>query len=106
MNSKLKAVIFLGAGFVISSAGVALSAAGKLDADVAATESMRSELLQAEEKARATGARSPASTSQNVVARKKYPGGADEDDLQVQPALPIPTRTYDGSLIGDEPSAE
>lgn len=28
----------------------------------------------------------------SLLARKRYPGGADEDDLQVQPTLPNPSR--------------
>ena len=42
--------------------------------------------------------RGPASTSRNVISRKRYPGGADEDDLQVQAVVPIPTRTFDGTM--------
>lgn len=37
------------------------------------------------------------SAARNGVSRKHYPGGADEDDLQVQATLPIPSRTLDGS---------
>lgn len=39
--------------------------------------------------------RSPTSdqvVSGSVQPRKRYPGGADEDDLQVQPVLPNPSR--------------
>lgn len=35
--------------------------------------------------------------TRNGVSRKHYPGGADEDDLQVQATLPIPSRTFDGA---------
>ena len=43
--------------------------------------------------------RAPSSLSsgRNGVSRKRYPGGADEDDLQVQATLPIPSRTFDGA---------
>lgn len=101
----MKTLSFLGVGIFLISFEVGFAASPKADVDAASAEGMRAELLRADEKAK-TGSRSPASTSQNVMARKKYPGGADEDDLQVQPALPIPTRTYDGSPVGDESSAE
>lgn len=39
--------------------------------------------------------RAPAAVTRNALSRKRYPGGADEDDLQVQAALPIPSRTFD-----------
>lgn len=39
--------------------------------------------------------RSPANSSTNAQARKRYPGGMDEDDLQVQSTLPIPSRSLD-----------
>ena len=41
--------------------------------------------------------RTPATVGRNGVSRKRYPGGADEDDLQVQSTLPIPARNYDGT---------
>lgn len=41
--------------------------------------------------------RTPAAAGRNGVSRKRYPGGADEDDLQVQSTLPIPARNYDGT---------
>ena len=41
--------------------------------------------------------RAPAAAGRNGVSRKRYPGGADEDDLQVQSTLPIPARNYDGT---------
>jgi hypothetical protein len=43
--------------------------------------------------------RAPSSLTgaRNGVSRKHYPGGADEDDLQVQATLPIPTRIFDGA---------
>ena len=43
--------------------------------------------------------RAPSSLTsvRNGVSRKRYPGGADEDDLQVQATLPIPSRTFDGA---------
>lgn len=37
-----------------------------------------------------------AASSRNTQSRKRYPGGMDEDDLQVQDTLPIPSRTLDG----------
>ncbi len=42
-------------------------------------------------------ARAPAAVGRNGVSRKRYPGGADEDDLQVQETLPIPSRNLDGT---------
>lgn len=48
-------------------------------------------------------ARAPAAVGRNVVSRKRYPGGADEDDLQVQATLPIPSRTLDGSTASATP---
>lgn len=32
--------------------------------------------------------RGPASTSQSLTTKRAYPGGADEEDLRVQPTLP------------------
>ena len=43
--------------------------------------------------------RAPAAAASNAVSRKRYPGGADEDDLQMQATLPIPSRTLDGSPV-------
>lgn len=43
--------------------------------------------------------RAPAAASSNAVSRKRYAGGADEDDLQMQATLPIPSRTLDGSPV-------
>ncbi len=43
--------------------------------------------------------RAPAAAPSNAVSRKRYPGGADEDDLQVHATLPIPSRTLDGSPV-------
>ncbi len=45
------------------------------------------------------GVRAPAAAPSNAVSRKRYPGGADEDDLQVQATLPLPSRTLDGSAV-------
>lgn len=101
----MKTILFLGAGIFLISFEVGSAASTKADVDAVSAEGMRVELMRADEKAKA-GSRSPSSSSQNVMARKKYPGGADEDDLQVQTALPIPTRTYDGSPVGDETQAE
>ena len=41
--------------------------------------------------------RAPAAVGRNGVSRKRYAGGADEDDLQVQETLPIPSRNLDGT---------
>ncbi len=49
-------------------------------------------------------ARAPAATTSNGISRKRYPGGADEDDLQVQATLPIPSRTLDGSALASAPA--
>lgn len=37
--------------------------------------------------------------ARNGGSRKRYPGGQDEDDLQVQTTLPIPSRTFDGAAV-------
>jgi hypothetical protein len=54
---------------------------------------------EADEVVGETVARIPSSVPgvRNGVSRKRYAGGADEDDLQVQATLPIPTRTFDGA---------
>lgn len=74
-----------------------------------AAQAMRASLLKAQSGASGeadSGSRSPASRTKNAIVTKRYPGGGDEDDLQVQPVLQVPTRTYDGSLLGDEAPAE
>jgi hypothetical protein len=48
--------------------------------------------------------RAPAAASSNRVSRKRYAGGADEDDLQVQASLPLPSRTLDGSAAVSAPN--
>lgn len=103
---KLAAFVIF--AFFISgvSSGIGFASSKKTDPEEISAETLRSELLREDQKSRVSQGRGPANTSQNVLARKKYPGGADEDDLQVQPALPIPTRTYDGSVVGDEAAAE
>ena len=47
---------------------------------------------------RVTRAPAAAAAGRNALSRKRYAGGADEDDLQVQETLPIPSRTYDGTV--------
>lgn len=49
-------------------------------------------------------ANAPAVTG-NTQARKRYPGGADEDDLQVQATLPNPHRGLEAQDSPSSPSA-
>lgn len=74
------------------SAG-SMSFAAKPEAETETAASHESDFVGGERVARA-----PASQSRNVISRKRYPGGADEDDLQVQENLPIPSRTFDGTV--------
>lgn len=48
-------------------------------------------------------AKAPAVTG-SVLPRKRYPGGADEDDLQVQATLPNPNRGLEAQEAPPAPS--
>ncbi len=85
-------LLFLLAGISISAA----PAIASTSADSASTESASSDSAESKKFSESVlSTRNPASdlvVSGSVQPRKRYPGGADEDDLQVQAVLPNPSR--------------